>query len=317
LKQVMKRPHFQISGIIPTYNREKTIARAIDSALNQEYPLSEIIIIDDGSRDGTHAIVESYGEKVKYIYQENLGVSAARNRGVREAKYEWIAFLDSDDYWLQHHIRCLAEAIEATRGEAALYFGDTHCRSSRGENSYWNSCGFGIAEAFEFRRDASSWVFKKIQPMLIQASVIRRKVYLEIGGLPEAMRTREDTLLFFLLGILYPVCAVASCGTVLASDATNRLTHEYNSQSLTYQQATNILYKKVLSHASKLSRKQRRFLVDSLSKSYLAAGLICLRQRKYPSSIKNLLISCFISPSFFMKQISRSMLKCSMITSIV
>jgi len=78
----------QISAVIPVYNREKTIARAIESVLAQEYPPAEIIVIDDGSKDATREIVQKYGDKVRYVYQDNAGVAAARNRGVSEAKLD-------------------------------------------------------------------------------------------------------------------------------------------------------------------------------------------------------------------------------------
>src|SRR5713101_4378980 len=89
----------RISAVIPTYNRGHIVGRAIESALGQELAPSEIIVVDDGSVDNTRSVVESYGQAVRYVRQSNRGVSAARNRGVKEAAYEWIAFLDSDDFW--------------------------------------------------------------------------------------------------------------------------------------------------------------------------------------------------------------------------
>ena len=90
-----------VSVIIPTYNRSHCLGDAIDSVLAQTHKNLEIIVVDDGSTDGTKDIVRSYGWPVKYIYQTNQGVSAARNRGIKEARSEWIAFLDSDDEWHQ------------------------------------------------------------------------------------------------------------------------------------------------------------------------------------------------------------------------
>ncbi|MEA2017629.1 MAG: glycosyltransferase family A protein [Campylobacterota bacterium] len=92
----MKLP-IVISVIIPTYNRENLILRAINSVLNQTLKVDEIIVVDDGSKDDTRCIVKNLD--IKYIYQENSGVSSARNRGIKEAKNDWICFLDSDDIW--------------------------------------------------------------------------------------------------------------------------------------------------------------------------------------------------------------------------
>ncbi len=88
-----------ISVIIPTYNREKLVTQAIDSVLNQTFRDHEIIVVDDGSTDGTKDILKPYMDSIRYIYQDNRGVSAARNRGVRESRGELLAFLDSDDLW--------------------------------------------------------------------------------------------------------------------------------------------------------------------------------------------------------------------------
>ena len=90
----------KISVIIPTFNRSKTIFRAIDSILKQTYKPYEIIVVDDGSTDGTKDLVINKYPSIKYFYQSNNGVSKARNKGVHESKGEWIAFLDSDDEWL-------------------------------------------------------------------------------------------------------------------------------------------------------------------------------------------------------------------------
>lgn len=295
------RDTIQISAVIPTYNREQTIGRAIVSVLAQEYPASEIIVVDDGSKDDTQKNVESYGGKVRYVYQENGGVSAARNCGVREAKCEWIAFLDSDDYWVPDHLRRMANAIEATQGEAALYFSDTQRPSNEGGYFHWELCGFRINSAFQFKQDAGDWAIMRIQPMMFQSSVIRRSSYLEIGGLPEHLRTREDTYLFFMLGFHYPACAVSGCGAVMTSDDNIRLTHVYDGGSLSYQNASIFLFKKLLANANGLNRERRKVLTDSLSGSYYSIGRIFFRQNKYLIAFKNLAISGFISPSLFIK----------------
>ena len=90
----------KVSVIIPSYNRAQSICEAIDSVLSQTSKDFEIIVVDDGSEDSTKEMLSRYGDKVRYFYQENKGVSAARNYGIREARGEFIAFLDSDDKWL-------------------------------------------------------------------------------------------------------------------------------------------------------------------------------------------------------------------------
>jgi glycosyltransferase involved in cell wall biosynthesis len=93
----MKSPFFSI--ILPTYNRASFISKAIESVIDQLYNKWELIILDDGSTDNTKEIVLSFNDdRIRYIYQENKERSAARNNGIRNAKGEYICFLDSDDY---------------------------------------------------------------------------------------------------------------------------------------------------------------------------------------------------------------------------
>ena len=95
----MKRA--QVSVIIPTYNYAKYVGEAIDSALSQTYPDIEVIVVDDGSSDGSRDVIDGYGDRLKKIYfQQNQGVSAARNAGVAISDGELVAFLDADDVWL-------------------------------------------------------------------------------------------------------------------------------------------------------------------------------------------------------------------------
>ncbi|MCD6305132.1 MAG: glycosyltransferase [Deltaproteobacteria bacterium] len=90
-----------VSVVIPTFNRALKTARAVASVLYQSFTDYEIIVVNDGSRDGTEEILRQFGRRIRYIaLRSNQGVSAARNRGVAESHAPWIAFLDSDDYWL-------------------------------------------------------------------------------------------------------------------------------------------------------------------------------------------------------------------------
>jgi len=87
----------KVSVVMPAYNRAKEIGAAIDSVLAQTFEDIELIVVDDGSTDATPEIVRAYGDRVRFFQQKNAGVGAARNAGVRLARGEYLASLDSDD----------------------------------------------------------------------------------------------------------------------------------------------------------------------------------------------------------------------------
>jgi len=95
----MKKAPKQVSVIIPAYNAERYLAEALDSALAQTYPPAEIVVVNDGSKDGTEEIALAYGDRIHYIAQPNRGISATRNRGIEASSGEFLAFLDADDIW--------------------------------------------------------------------------------------------------------------------------------------------------------------------------------------------------------------------------
>ena len=93
-----------ISVVIPTFNRRQTIGRSIDSVLNQTLFPSEIIVVDDGSTDGTCDYIQSNFPSIKLLHQPNKGVSSARNMGIRSSNSDWVALLDSDDEWFRQKL---------------------------------------------------------------------------------------------------------------------------------------------------------------------------------------------------------------------
>lgn len=91
----------KISVIIPVWNGEKYLAKAIESALAQDYPHKEIIVVNDGSTDSTQTILDRFGSRIRSIYQPNQGLGAARNTGIRASTGSYLAFLDHDDFWIE------------------------------------------------------------------------------------------------------------------------------------------------------------------------------------------------------------------------
>lgn len=114
-------PH--VSVIIPAYNQAQYLAEAIESALAQSFADREIIVVDDGSTDHTAAVAQRFGNAVRYVYQENQGLASARNTGIRHARGELVALLDSDDAWLPDFLTRTVALAKAKPQQSVFYSG--------------------------------------------------------------------------------------------------------------------------------------------------------------------------------------------------
>jgi glycosyltransferase involved in cell wall biosynthesis len=111
-----------VSIIIPAFNRELYLAQTIESVLSQTYRPIEIIVVDDGSTDKTADVVIGFSDKVRFFYQPNSGCGAARNTGVLKARGSFLAFLDSDDLWMEEKLSRQV-AVLRSRGDVDMVFG--------------------------------------------------------------------------------------------------------------------------------------------------------------------------------------------------
>ena len=182
-----------ISVIIPLYNKEAGIATALHSVLAQTYQDFEIVVVDDGSTDGSVAIVETFNDpRIRLIRQQNAGVSAARNRGIEEAKGEYVAFLDADDEWMPEfleEIRTLQKHYPECKAQATNYV-----FNSRGVKSqtilrklpYKGKRGV-LTNYFEVASCSHP-------PVWTSAVCIERKLLQEIDGFPIGIKSGEDLL---------------------------------------------------------------------------------------------------------------------------
>ncbi len=294
----------KISVVIPTYNRERIVTRAVESVLGQSLAPAEVLVVDDGSTDGTKEALQQFGSAIRYIGQPNKGVSAARNLGVREAKNAWIAFLDSDDTWVPEHLARMRNAIRATSGKAPLYFADVQLAPGK---RLWEMAGIEVQSEWRLVEDAGDWVLLNVQPMLLQASVISKDAYWRVGGLPEGMRTREDTLLFLKLGLSYPACAVAGCGTIMNSQDEIRLTKVFDDQTAVYSEASVALYRDLLGRLKNLSKERRQLLTESLVGAHFGAARVLVRKKKYVAGVRHLVSAFAVHPVMSGKELSKSL----------
>ena len=197
-----------ISVVIPSYNSAQCIARAIESALAQSFIDYEIIVVDDGSTDNTAEVVQRFGEKVRYVSQENSGAAAARNRGIKEAKGRWIAFLDSDDEWVEDKLSIQMRILESNPqlkwcgSNLALELDGNMRPAKKPEKIKRTLAGKDYFE--NYFRDS----VKGHSPTAIITStitlVIEKKVFEEIGVFDTSLLRQEDYDMWVRIGFKYP-----------------------------------------------------------------------------------------------------------------
>jgi glycosyltransferase involved in cell wall biosynthesis len=195
----------RISVVIPAYNKERWLGRAIDSVLSQERPADEILVVDDGSTDRTEQVAAGYGGKIRYIRQENSGPSAARNAGIAAAAGSWIAFLDADDQWLPEKLKLqtlhlnrhpnlawttgnYTECLCQSEYKAPALSGD-QCKKTLGGGEILENYLQTYAAGFTGHTDTM---------------LIRRGLLEEVGGFPAGQHRFEDLDLWLKIAYRQP-----------------------------------------------------------------------------------------------------------------
>jgi len=187
-----------VTVIIPSCNRAQRVSDAIDSVLAQSFQDFELIVVDDGSTDGTESTLKrNYGGRIKYIRQENKGPAAARNTGIRTARSELIAFLDSDDVWYQGKLESQLPAMSDKR----VILSYTNLIDEKNETiDYFSSIGLNIGLDIRIIEDPLELLVRKGGSGIFTPSVICKKQFIQkVGYFDERMRLAEDIRLWFRL----------------------------------------------------------------------------------------------------------------------
>jgi len=216
-----------ISVVIPAFDSEATIARAIESVLAQTYKDYEIIVVDDGSKDGTGDAVRAFGDKVNYIYQENAGVSVARNTALAAAKGEWIAFLDADDQWLPDKLEKQMQLLERKKGLKWCSGIRYHCYGQQKfvvGNIKKITCDLNNTEYFDNYFVAAA---KGVCPILTTTIVVRKDVFDELGGFEPGRLRGQDVDMWWRIAHTYPMIGyIAEALAVRYLDVENPVTRK-------------------------------------------------------------------------------------------
>lgn len=205
------------SVVIPLYNKEKSIANTIQSVLEQTFQDFEIVVVNDGSTDRSAEIVEGINDsRIRLIHQENQGVSAARNKGIEAAEYDWIAFLDGDDLWEKEHLEEVSEMIKLFPNEKVF---TTSFKYSDGRKMFKHPRESKIFKIENYFKEA-------LKESLMWTSVVtvHKSCFDKVGGFNPKLSRGEDLDVWARLAREYDVVKSSEVTAVYQVDTENKLT---------------------------------------------------------------------------------------------
>jgi glycosyltransferase involved in cell wall biosynthesis len=204
----------KVSVIIPTYNRSADVQNAIRSVLCQTFTDFEVIVVDDGSSDDTGKILEAtYGDRIRYFAQANQGVSAARNKGLAEARGEWIALLDSDDLWEKEKLEWQFKALEQFGSRCGGCYTDTQFFNYPETRTMFQLSeeSYRHAETMGINPDVLRLLLKPGGAGMVICTctlLARADLVAKSGGFNPTLRFGEDSEFMFRLAMLTDFCYV-------------------------------------------------------------------------------------------------------------
>jgi glycosyltransferase involved in cell wall biosynthesis len=277
----MLRP--KISAVIPTYNRKDYVREAINSVLNQSTPPFEVIVVDDGSTDGTVDALDDFKGRIRLHQQSNQGAGAARNAGIQLAEGEWIAFLDSDDTWGPNYLECQIANILA-HPQIHIHHADLTFEDLDGsQTSRFAKKGFLTAFGSKFNNGDCLVVERPLSIILnyglchFQSTVARKEKLVEVGLFPTDLPMSED---WVLMGYLsrWPVnyCRRTLATVFRRPEAMEHLSHLWNQDTLKKYETLHQVFSRIRSMPA-LSWSEKRTLDSMLSSNCRARGNLLLR----------------------------------------
>lgn len=288
-----------ISIIIPTYNRAHLLGDAIRSALAQNYPHKQVIVVDDGSTDETQQLVSGFAE-VEYLYQANQGQAAARNAGLRQCRGEYIASLDSDDVW---HPDFLSKGLKRLLPEMSLVF-----MNWRADNGHNGLEGFFSQEAvrqrYLTRADDDWWRLDAAQtrrimletcPAPSSALIIRRSAM--PGGWNEQMLIADDWCLLLDIVMQRPTTAAFTLTPhwlkrVHGENICDGRNYEALAQELSFHDEPLLLQR----YRARLQRSEITILRQRQADHYVAYAYNCYKQAEKKAMLHHMAKAFGIAP---------------------
>ncbi len=256
-----------VSVVIPTFNRAGKVARAISSVLYQTFTDHEIIVVDDGSSDGTRETISQFDGRITYIaHPSNLGVSAARNTGIKRSSAPFLAFLDSDDYWLPEKLRAQIGFFE-TNPEAVA------CQTEE----IWIRKGHRVNPRDRHQKPSGDIFEPSLRLCLVSPSAVmlKRSLLEEVGLFDEALPACEDYDLWLRISCRYPIHLIRQEFVVKEGGNADQLSARHKGMD---RFRINSLVK--LIRSGTLNKRQLKATLDELSFKCSIYGTGCLKRGK-------------------------------------
>jgi glycosyltransferase involved in cell wall biosynthesis len=284
----------KVSVIIPAYNRSAYLGEAIQSVLDQTFQDFELIVIDDGSTDNTKEIVKGFLDtRVRYLYQENSGVSSARNMGIKAANGEYIAFLDSDDIWLPENLELKVNLLDS-RPDVGLVCSDAYVVDNSTKATFGRFWG---KNRFKYSGNPRKVTRHPLKDLLYrncfimpQATMIRSQVFTAVGGFDESLPTSEDWDLFVRIVQRFPIEVI---DTPLLKIRRHSTSLSKNKEKV-YRGATFAINKAIRSGS--FSREELNILKKRLALEHCKYGRLALLEGKKAVSRQALIAGIRLDP---------------------
>ncbi|MFH1754870.1 MAG: glycosyltransferase [Candidatus Latescibacterota bacterium] len=278
----------KVSVVIPCFNGERFIGDALKSVLSQSFKELEVIVVDDGSSDGSRDIVEKYSSDSRVVYLShdvNKGIPAARNTGIRHAHGDYIAFLDQDDVWMQNKLTKQMQIFENdAKGEIGLVFSDLEIiQDVSGRNRSWQGKappGIGAKSRSEVLR---SLFMHNCIPIV--TAIVRRVCFEKVGLLDEEIRSGSDDYdLCFRIAMQYRLAHIAEPLVLRRIHGKN-----FSDVEKFYPDKLKILGKVLEAVPELADLKDRRLGVLHMQRGnyFLFAGQLDKAKKAYKSSLRH------------------------------
>ncbi len=212
----------RVSVIVPLYNKAQFISRCLSSICAQTLSEFELIVVNDGSTDGSERIAEMFVDvRIRVIHQQNAGPGAARNRGLAEARGEYVAFLDADDVWLPEYLMRAVTLLDAHPTAASTTCQYREYPSTADIEELWHKRGIREGSCQISQDTDPGFLVYAVAYMHPCTTVIRAKVIRQLGGFYDRERCRyaEDAFLFLQVALNHPVHFTLEPLTLIYRDA--------------------------------------------------------------------------------------------------